>query len=40
VLVGNAPRVVVHEDGTLRYRNWVCVPFVDELKENYITLVI
>jgi len=31
-----APRFVIHEDGTLRLHNWVCVPRVDVLKRKIL----
>jgi len=36
VLFGKAPESVIHEDGTLRFHNWVCVPVVDELKKKIL----
>ena len=32
VLVGKAPSFVIHEDGTLRFQNRVCIPAIEELK--------
>ena len=31
---GKAPGFVIHEDGTLRLHNQVCIPVVDALKEK------
>jgi len=36
LLVGKAPRFVIHEDGTIRFHNWVCVPTVEEPKKKIL----
>ena len=35
MLSGRAPGFVIHEDGTVRFYNWVCVPAMEELKNNF-----
>ena len=34
ILVGKAPRFVIHEDGTIQFHNQVCVPVVEEPKKK------
>ena len=36
ILVGKAPKFVIHEDGTTRFNNRVCVPAVEELKKRIL----
>jgi len=36
VLEGKALRFTIHEDGTLRFYNQVCVPAVDALKKRIL----
>jgi len=36
ILVGKAPRFVIHEDGTIRFHNRVCVSMVEELKKKIL----
>jgi len=34
ILVRKAPGFVIHEDGTIRFHNWLCVSVVAELKKK------
>jgi len=34
--VGKAPGFVIHEDGTIRFHNWVCAPTVEALKKKIL----
>ena len=34
VLTGKIPGFVIHDDGTLRFQNQVCVPTIEELKRK------
>ena len=36
ILVGKAPGFVIHEDGTIRFHNQVCVPTVETLKKKIL----
>ena len=36
ILVVNAPGFVIHEDGTIRFRNKVCIPPVEALKKKIL----
>ena len=36
ILVGKAPRFVMHEDGTIWFHNRVCVPTIEELKKKIL----
>jgi len=36
ILVGKAPGFVIHEDGTIRFHNQVCIPAVEELKRKIL----
>ena len=36
ILVGKAPGFVIHENGTIRFHNRVCVPAVEELKRKIL----
>jgi len=36
ILVGKAPKFVIHEDGTIRFHNRVCVPVVEALKKKIL----
>jgi len=36
ILVGKTPRFVIHEDGTIRFYNRVCVPVVEALKKKIL----
>jgi len=36
ILVGKAPGFVSHEDDTITFHNWVCVPAVEELKKKIL----
>jgi len=36
ILVRKAPGFIIHEDGTIRFRNWVCVPAIEALKKKIL----
>ena len=36
IFVGKAPGFIIHEDGTIRFHNWACVPTVDALKKKIL----